>query len=124
MKYLQENRVFLQRNGKLLLFNCHDGYNGDSVNIEEYVERGELRYILVKHKGDTIKQINCYFCNTTDQHLTQYGEWTYIEDVIKLPTSEYVGMALRNYSREGRFDKEVRVITKNSEGVVTVTVHP
>lgn len=124
MDFYQENRVFLQRGGKLLLFNAQDGYDGDSVNIEDYVERGDLRYILIKHKGETIKQINCYFCNTTDQHLTQYGEWTYIEDVIKLPTTEFVGIALKNYYKEGRFDNEVRVITKNSEGMVTITVCP
>ena len=118
MGFSLENRVFLQRNGKLLLFNDHGMYNGDSTNIDDYVDRGNLRYIVVENIDGEIKQINCYFANTTDQYLTQHGEWIYIDEISTLPASTLMHTLFDNYHYQAQFDKKVRLITKDSITVV------
>ena len=60
MEVIQENKVFLKRNGKLLLFKHSDAYDGDEVNIEEYTQGEFPRYIAVKQTEEGIKLI--YFC--------------------------------------------------------------
>jgi len=109
-----ENRVFLQRNGKLLLFNDYGMYNGDNTNIDDYVDRGELRYIIIENIDGDIKQTNCYFANTTDQHLTQHGEWIYIDEISTLPATEAMHALFDNYHNQGHFDTKTRLITKDS----------
>lgn len=122
MEFCLKNRVFLQRNGKLLLFYKNGMYNGDDINISDYIDRGLLRYITVEYKDGEIKQTNCYFANTTDQHLTQYGEWVYIENANTLPTNELIHLVLDNYYHEGLYDNKVRLITKSNSGISTTTI--
>ena len=122
MEFCLENRVFLQRNGKLLLFNEDGLYNGDNINIDEYVDRGELRYIIIENIDGCVMQTNCYFANTTDQHLTQHGEWTYIEDTGSLPATELIRLLLTNYHKEGRYDTEIRLLTKTAEGTTATVI--
>lgn len=122
MGFSLENRVFLQRNGKLLLFNDYGMYSGDNTNIDDYVDRGELRYITVEAIDGEIKQINCYFANTTDQHLTQHGEWIYIEEAGNLPATELMHAVLDNYHQEARYDSKVRLLTKTTDGVTTSVI--
>lgn len=122
MEFCQENRVFLQRNGKLLLFKNHNMYNGDSVNIDDYVDRGKVRYIAIEEVDGKIKETVCYFANTTDQHLTQYGEWVYIEDAINLPANSLIHKVFDNYYQEGRYDDKVRLIAKSPDGISITTI--
>lgn len=118
MGFSLENRVFLQRNGKLLLFNDYGMYNGDNTNIDDYVDRGELRYIIVEEIDGDIKQTNCYFAGTTDQHLTQHGEWIYIDEISTLPASHLMHTLFDNYHHQAQFDTKVRVLTKDSITVI------
>ena len=122
MEFCLKNRVFLQRNGKLLLFKQHEMYDGDSVNIEDYVDKGNLRYITIENIDGEIVQTNCYFANTTDQYITQYGEWVYIEDAKNLPAHSLMHTVFDNYYQEGRYDNKVRLLTKTSDGITTVTI--
>ena len=122
MEFYLENRVFLQRNGKLLLFHRDGMYNGDHLNIGEYIDHGFLRYITIECKDGKIKQTNCYFANTTDQHLTQYGEWFYVEETPGLPAEELVHLVLNNYYDEGLYDNKVRLVTKSNNGITVATV--
>lgn len=117
MEFYLENRVFLQRNGKLLLFNEYGLYNGDNTNIDDYVARAQLRYIAIENVNGEIKQTNCYFTNTTDQYLTQHGEWIYIEDARNLPANELIHLILDDYYQEGRYNSKTLSIVKSAEGI-------
>ncbi len=118
MEVIQENKVFLKRNGKLLLFKHSDAYDGDEVNIEEYTKGEFLRYIAVKQTEAGIKLIYFYFANTSDQYFTQYGEWVAIEQLRKMPLRPATAAVLENYYTDGQYDKEIRVGTKNGKDVV------
>lgn len=120
MGFSLENRVFLQRNGKLLLFNDYGMYNGDNTNIDDYVDRGELRYIIIEEIDGDIKQTNCYFAGTTDQYLTQHGEWIYIEEISTLPATDTMHALFDNYYHHAHFDSKTRLLTKSPDITITV----
>lgn len=117
MEVIQENKVFLLRNEELLLFKHNEEYDGDDVNVEDYTNENFLRYIAVKKKGDSIKQIFYYFANTTDQYLTQSGKWIKIEKARNYPVRPLTSAVLKHYISEGRFDSAVRVGVKNGDEV-------
>lgn len=117
MNITQENKVFLKRGDRLLLFKCNDAYDGDDVNIEEYTKKQFLRYIAVKKIEDGIKIIYFYFANTSDQYITQYGEWIPVEELRKKLIRPATAAVLRNYIDEGQFDKELRMGVKNGKEV-------
>lgn len=123
MTITHEDKVFLKRGDKLLLFKKNDeAYDGDDVNIGEYTHRQFLRYITVKKIEGGIKIINFYFANTSDQYITQYGEWMPIDQTINAPLRPATAAVLDNYYKEGQYDKEVRVGTKNGKNVEFVVV--
>ena len=123
MTITHEDKVFLKRDDKLLLFKRNDdSYDGDDVNIGEYTHKQFLRYITVKRIEGGIKIINFYFANTSDQYITQYGEWIPIDQMMKAPVRPATAAGLRNYFKEGQYDKEVLVGSKNVAAVEFIVV--
>jgi hypothetical protein len=118
MVITQENKVFLKRGNELLLFKKNDAYDGDDVNIERYLLNKFLRYIAVKKVEGGIKLIYFYFANTSDQYITQFGEWIPVEELMKKPLRPATSAVLDNFLSEGQYDKEIRVGTKNGKDVV------
>lgn len=115
MNIKQNYKVFLQRNGKLLMFKKDDLYDGDSLNIERYINKGHIRYVYINKQHHNIEQTLYYFAKTSDQYLTQYGEWYNIEETINLPASPVVNAILKDYYNDGQYNNDIKIVTKNDD---------
>ena len=110
MDICQTYKVFLQRNGKLLMFEENGLYDGDSRNVERYINKGLVRYICIRKTPDAVEQTLYYFANTFDQYITQYGEWVHIEDSFNMPANDLVKFILRDYYSNGQYTSDVKII--------------
>ncbi len=117
MEFIQEKRLFLVRGDDILLFKRNDEYDGDDVNIDEYINTRYLRYIGIKRFEDGIKEVFYFFAKTNDLYITQSGHWTEIQKAIYYPAKPLTSAVLNNYIREGQYDKNVRVGIKNGDKI-------
>lgn len=115
MNICQEYKVFLIRNSKILMFQKNGLFDGDSKDIERYINKGSARYIYMNKTKTGVEQTLYYFANTTDQYLTQYGEWVHIEDSFNMPTTPVVKAILLDFYSNGQYTTDVKIVTKNQD---------